>query len=231
MVLGETPAMIDVFWSHLPGPESADGKALLKFLESQHREILAVMPKRPGPLLRSLAARQLALTQLRPRLGKNARGLEIRKDQVGRPHFHSDDDQILPYLSISHVMDSVAVAISAGCVVGIDIEDETRRSNWLDIARRFFPDSEFQDIAGRRSPGDRHRFFELWTQKEALGKAGGGGVLPLLDLPITSQDEYDLDTFRPDEARVISVAWPACLSEGDMAAVGYKEIPASTLVR
>lgn len=77
-------------------------------------------------------------------------------------------------------------AISRVTRVGADIERIDVDVDVVRLARRFFPAAEAQAIEALPSSGARDLFFRLWTRKEALLKAMGGGVpsrLRTLSLP------------------------------------------------
>jgi len=70
--------------------------------------------------------------------------------------------------SLSHTSGMVACAVTADADVGIDVECVDRDVTVPDIAARF--------LAQLDAEAQRDRFFDLWTLKEALVKALGGGM-------------------------------------------------------
>lgn len=88
--------------------------------------------------------------------------------------------------NISHSQHWLAIAL-ATAPVGVDIEftAQAPARPWLALARRFFTANEYLHLS--KQPADQlaHAFFQLWTQKEAVLKAHGGGIsagLQRLDL-------------------------------------------------
>lgn len=76
------------------------------------------------------------------------------------------------HFNVSHSQNMIAVAIS-NKPVGIDIE-YTKNVN-LEIARRFFNESEIEYIK-TSSQATNRRFIEIWTKKEAYLKYLGVGL-------------------------------------------------------
>ncbi|OCG31349.1 hypothetical protein A9G33_05215 [Gilliamella sp. Choc3-5] len=80
----------------------------------------------------------------------------------------------LPDFNISHSQDHVAVAISLAGKVGVDIEVARPRRNYLNVAKHFFADSEYQWMIKQ---GDSLKaFWQLWTLKESALKLYAKGV-------------------------------------------------------
>lgn len=103
----------------------------------------------------------------------NAHGCPFVVDtQAGAPRLE---------FNLSHTAGLVAVAITRGRHVGVDVERVTRVV-MEGVAERHFAEAEVRDL-GRLPPADRPRaFFEYWTLKEAYIKARGKGLaIPLGD--------------------------------------------------
>ena len=79
--------------------------------------------------------------------------------------------------NLSHCRELVAVAITEGFEVGVDVEPVEPRHATADVARRVYGPAELADLAAQ--PDEAHRvarFFERWTVKEAWVKATGVGL-------------------------------------------------------
>jgi phosphopantetheine--protein transferase-like protein len=76
-------------------------------------------------------------------------------------------------VSVSHSRALVAVAASAAGPVGVDVEDVYPREV-SGLARRWFGAEELEWMA--RQPDVLTAFVQLWTAKEAVGKALGHGL-------------------------------------------------------
>ena len=80
----------------------------------------------------------------------------------------------LPDFNISHSQDWVAVAISLDGRVGLDIEVARPRKNYLDVAKSFFADAEYQWMMEQADT--LKAFWQLWTLKESALKLYAKGV-------------------------------------------------------
>lgn len=73
------------------------------------------------------------------------------------------------------------LAVAHGRDVGVDIERVERRRALGPIADRLFEPDEAAELRSLPEGRRVHRFFELWTQKEAYAKALGVGLNVPLD--------------------------------------------------
>jgi 4'-phosphopantetheinyl transferase len=80
-------------------------------------------------------------------------------------------DQLVDF-NIAHSGEYVVMAIIQGAIVGIDIEKIDYAINPNELSPIVFSDSEQLLVVN-----DNHKFFTLWTKKEALIKAHGFGFL------------------------------------------------------
>jgi 4'-phosphopantetheinyl transferase len=99
--------------------------------------------------------------------------------------------------NLSHTRRFVACAIGCHGMIGIDIEELSRRPD-LDIADNFFSPSEVAFL--RRQPRERQHetFLRFWTLKEALIKATGEGLHRPLDSFSFSLDPVSI-AFHPGD--------------------------------
>ncbi len=84
------------------------------------------------------------------------------------------------HTSLSHSGDLIAVAISTGRPVGVDIQALAAGADVVGLAERFFPPDESAYVsAGRDAATRANRFARLWVRKEAVVKAAGGASGPI----------------------------------------------------
>jgi 4'-phosphopantetheinyl transferase len=88
--------------------------------------------------------------------------------------------------NISHSQHWLGIAL-ANAPVGVDIEFTAQAPvrPWLALAKRFFTAHEYQHLTKQSADQLANVFIQLWTQKEAVLKAHGGGIsagLQRLDL-------------------------------------------------
>lgn len=106
-------------------------------------------------------------------------------NDYGRPRIAEEIASSQPHarnlvFNISHTRGLIALAITRGRDLGVDVENTAARRLSLDVARAYFSPSEVEDLF--RAPPDlqQDRFFEYWTFKESYIKARGMGLsLPL----------------------------------------------------
>lgn len=138
------------------------------------------------------------------RIEENAFFLD--SDENGKPFIVGKPFEI----SISHSIDTVAVAIS-DFPVGIDIE-KIRKTD-LNLMKRFFEGEEISYVLGGYQTGEDYneysspsvlkRFFEVWTKKEAASKLDGRGLSAVQKISLC---DYIFETeLTEDEKYVVSV--------------------------
>lgn len=82
----------------------------------------------------------------------------------------------------SHSGDLAAYAFTAGCEIGVDVEEHRPMRDLERIARRFFSPEEAAEVLALSEVEKTAGFYNCWTRKEAYVKAVGGG----LSIPLSS---------------------------------------------
>lgn len=112
-------------------------------------------------------------------------GWRFSKNAYGRPAIADailDTDTRARGLSfnLSHTRGLIALAVTRGRELGVDVENIATRAVSLDVAEHFFSRTEVKDLACVAPDRQQDRFFEYWTLKESYIKARGIGLsLPL----------------------------------------------------
>jgi phosphopantetheinyl transferase (holo-ACP synthase) len=70
----------------------------------------------------------------------------------------------------------LALAVSGGAAVGVDLEFCDPSRDVLKLARRYFRAPEIADMEAREGARLIDRFYDYWTLKEARVKAAGGSL-------------------------------------------------------
>lgn len=83
--------------------------------------------------------------------------------------------------NLSHTRGLIALAVTHGRAVGIDVENLAVREVSTGIADRFFAPAEVRALAAVAPARQQERFFEYWTFKESYIKARGMGLSIPLD--------------------------------------------------
>ena len=60
--------------------------------------------------------------------------------------------------------------------IGVDLEDQTRNLEAVELAQRYFSGAEAQAVKGAADLARRRTFFQLWSLKEAALKSIGEGL-------------------------------------------------------
>lgn len=82
--------------------------------------------------------------------------------------------------NISHTRGLIALGVTQGRELGVDVENLQTREVTLDIADHFFAPVEVAELATVPKERQQDRFFEYWTFKESYIKARGMGLsIPL----------------------------------------------------
>ena len=93
------------------------------------------------------------------------------------------------HTSLSHSGDMVAVAVSTGRAVGIDIQYLVPGLDPAGLSARFFPAEEARWVAAGQDAAERaDRFARLWARKEAVVKAAGSRLWPNLKVAVANCD-------------------------------------------
>lgn len=141
-------------------------KAYVKSEESR-RAKADKLKKKPAKKL-SIAAGELVRSAIAKEFNIATDDIRFRVDKNGKPY----TDSAPVHFSISHSK-NIAVCAISDKPVGIDIEF-VKDVN-LNIAKRLFAPDELQYVFEKWDLS-KHRFFEIWTRKEAYVKLIGKGV-------------------------------------------------------
>jgi 4'-phosphopantetheinyl transferase len=140
------------------------------------------------------AAHALLRVTLSKDTERSPRNWQFERTAAGKPVLAGDDASHASF-SLTHTRGMVACAVTTGADVGVgvDIERIDREVDVARIASRFFAASEIGGLARVDEPLRRHRFFDVWTLKEALVKALGGSLLRSLDAAAFDVERLDAD--------------------------------------
>ena len=104
----------------------------------------------------------------------------------------------VPAFNLSNSHGFIALAVTAGTEVGVDVEYLHRQAACARLAQRYFTPVEAATFAGLDDAALRDRFFDYWTLKEAWLKAYGTGLkTPLDTFSLVLQDDSVRASFSP----------------------------------
>ncbi len=109
--------------------------------------------------------------------------------------------------SISHSGSAVAILLSSQYAVGVDVEYIRPIKDVDSIIHRYFHPQEISYFEGLPDEEKSKKFYQLWTQKEAVVKALGKGLFfPLDRFSVEGSDAVWKQIYIPEES------YPPCFS-------------------
>jgi 4'-phosphopantetheinyl transferase len=108
--------------------------------------------------------------------------IHFQYEKNGKPFLKGEPFAGL-HFNMTHSADMVAVAVSRGRRVGIDIEKIRDGIPCSDLADRFFSGAESDTVKTLPEQKKAECFLRIWTKKEALLKATGEGISMICDIP------------------------------------------------
>lgn len=202
------PAPVTVFileHESRPDPEALEG--LCRWTEGERER----MRRFADPAARAsyCLARALARSAISEATGRDRDGIAFSQPEAGKPFLPGDPIQF----NWSHAAGCVALALSPGTPLGIDVEELGRkRIDPLRIARRFFSRREAAWIEEGGEAGREERFVSLFVQKEAFLKMTGEGLSGSLEaaearlsLPPASSETSLLGSFGGERKYLFAI--------------------------
>jgi 4'-phosphopantetheinyl transferase len=142
-----------------------------------------------------IVARGVLRHLLASRLGVPPRQVPIVYGEHGKPRV----DGPLAF-SVAHSAGLIAIAITSGGDVGVDVERVDSSIEAMQIAEDFYSSSEIESLRRLRG-GERIRgFFRCWARKEAYLKAIGSGCFRPLE-------DFDVAVNRTRGSALLRVGW------------------------
>jgi 4'-phosphopantetheinyl transferase len=139
--------------------------------------------------------------------------IELAYTDRGRPILPRDETV---QFSISHTHDLVAIAVTAGARVGIDLEYVQTHPDLLELAQQIFSEEDMQAFQALPRGEMRTAFFRAWTRKEAYLKARGEGIaegLRQISVSLGPEETSAIQDVRDESAaqtwRLLSLPVPA----------------------
>ena len=83
--------------------------------------------------------------------------------------------------NLSHSGEMSVYAVGTGIEMGIDIEKPDKKVNFLNLAKRYFTEMEYNPIMSLPEGERLKAFYRCWTRKEAYIKGKGSGIAKMLD--------------------------------------------------
>jgi 4'-phosphopantetheinyl transferase len=100
----------------------------------------------------------------------------LSADARGKPHVAAEANAGDLRFSLSHCDRRAVLAVVVGCEIGVDLQEAPPDDSWAAIAERFFTLAEKEHLHALSPAARAPAFAEIWTRKEAAGKALGEGL-------------------------------------------------------
>lgn len=126
---------------------------------------------------------------LSKRLSETPAEIQIVAQENGKPYLKGHTNL---QFNISHTKNLVLIAFSE-YPVGVDVEQEERSSDMLQILEHFFSKKEIESFINQPEDMKNKAFYTGWTRKEALLKATGEGLSALKNNEVS----FDPDASKP----------------------------------
>jgi len=112
------------------------------------------------------------------------------------------------YLVSRSLLRQLVLALCPQGPLGVDIELGKRRHHPLPLARRFYAQSEYEWLCALPPQEQEGAFYRLWSRKEAVLKAHGGGIAAGLEkVRFLPEEGWRLDN-RLDDTPYQVQDWP-----------------------
>jgi len=150
---------------------------------------------------RFTAGRGLLRTLLGSYLNIDPREVIFRYSEKDKPRLADLFAKSSLQFNLSHSDNVILLGFTLGRDIGVDVEKLRVNFNVLEIAERFFSESERNALAALPLSQHHQAFFNCWTRKEAFVKAVGEGLsLPLdqFDVSLAPGQSAELLATRPD---------------------------------
>jgi 4'-phosphopantetheinyl transferase len=181
------------------------------FLDGKERERAARF-RFPADRWRFVLGRGMLRKCLGHYLERAPESVDLGYTDLGQPIVR-DDAKI--QFSISHTQDLVAVAVTDGARIGIDLEAVQPHLDLMELAERIFSADDLALFQSRPMNEKLATFYRAWTRKEAYLKARGEGIAEGLQQICVSMGPEEILSLKDsrndaeaDKWRLISIPVP-----------------------
>lgn len=165
---------IHLWQTNLDDP-APDGGALLRTLsiheQERARRFVFEQHRR-----RYLAGRAWLRSVLGAYLHTSPSEVPLAATAHGKPCIAAEANRDGLQFNLSHCNRLVLLAVAAGREIGVDLQTILPDVSWPDVAERFCTSDEWEFVHAMPPPMHAPAFAEIWTRKEAAGKAVGEGL-------------------------------------------------------
>jgi 4'-phosphopantetheinyl transferase len=155
---------------------------------------------------------------------------EYAYDNLGKPRFKDDSLSQRIQFNFSNSADLGLLAVTLQTELGVDLEKIRPMSDMMGMAKRYFADSETEQLFRLPESQRPDAFFRCWTRKEAYLKAVGKGLtFPLRDVEVTLLADdpcmiRNINSEADDANRWSLVHIPPCVGYHGALAIQLREL-------
>ena len=158
--LDELPANGGILFRTL---SSSERERARRFVFEEHRR-------------RYLATRAWLRSVLGAYLNVSPHAVPLAANAHGKPCIAGKVNRAALQFNLSHCDRLALLAVAVGREIGVDLQDAMQDDAWPAIAGRFCTRDEWEHVQALPSAMRAPAFAEIWTRKEAAGKALGEGL-------------------------------------------------------
>lgn len=201
-------------------------RALGRHLSADELRRLARL-RRPLDQARSLVCRGLLRELLSDHLEVPPGEVSFRYGEHGKPALAGEQAQSGIRFNVSHSGALALFAFALDVEVGVDVEARRPLPDLMEVATRFFSESEVRSLLDLPSRRRQAGFYNAWTRKEAFVKAMGDGLThSLSDFDVTLKPGDPVRLLRLAGDRELRVRWSLEHLEPAPGFVGAVALPA-----
>jgi 4'-phosphopantetheinyl transferase len=130
--------------------------------------------------------------------------VELGYTDLGRPIYPPDTEV---QFSISHTQDLVAVAVTVGASIGVDLEAISPHLDLIELAERIFSEEDLAVFQAHAKGEKLAAFYRAWTRKEAYLKARGEGITEALQQISVSMGPEEVLSIKDSRHESASEKW------------------------
>jgi len=159
-------------------------------------------------------------------LGLPGKSVHLKRNRFDKPELDGDLVQSGLRFNLSHTDRWLAIALTRGQDIGVDIEQRREMKRAADLARRFFTGPDVDTIVDLDEPERSSCFLTQWTAREALIKAVGCGIAGSIGQIAMGCDPVEIHQLPddwPQDWQLLQPEWPSDL-------IGHVALPSDSAV-
>ena len=147
--------------------------------------------------VRYICSRGLLRILLRVYTGFSPNEINFTFNDYGKPTLSTIHNHPGLHFNLSHSKQFMSVGFAKDAIIGMDVELMKPLKDHLEIAKRFFSESEIEQLNAFPKEKILEGFYSCWTGKEAVIKLSGEGLShPLKDFDVQLKELIVNESYR-----------------------------------